>query len=174
MFLIKIYLINMKNNTFSCNKYIRVSQSPYGKKSNARKHITSTIFCPNFKGLFKWIKLEAFVNFKMIFYHVKFIYSMLFAYVCGTEGHTLHRNRVCCHTEHMAHSVLRRTLENTTEFTILVCICSTQTAVQLRATNAANMKAQWAKNKKKAPNLERSKKWSLKGDTAHRVTCRQP
>ncbi len=53
---------------------------------------------------------------------------MLFTYVCGTEGRgTRSHHRVCWpyHTpKHMAHrhSVRRRTLENTTEMMILICI----------------------------------------------------
>ncbi len=50
-------------------------------------------------------------------------------------GHTIHTSK------HMAHSVQRRTLENMTEMTILVYI-AVQTAVQLRMTNTASMKAQ--------------------------------
>ncbi len=63
----------------------------------------------------------------------------------GARSH----HRVCWpyHTgtsKHMAHSVRKRTLENKTEMMILVCI-AVQAAVQLRGTNAASMKAQWAR-----------------------------
>ncbi len=62
---------------------------------------------------------------------------MCFTYVCGTEGRgTQSHHRVCWsyHTsKHMAHSVRRRTLENTTEMKILVCI-AVQVVVQLCAT----------------------------------------
>ncbi len=64
------------------------------------------------------------------------IYNMCFTYVCGTEGRGTSHHRVCWsyHTSnHMAHSVRRRTLENTTEMKILVCI-ATQAVVQLCAT----------------------------------------
>ncbi len=49
-------------------------------------------------------------------------------------------------SEHMAHSVRRRTLKNMTEMTFLVCILILLVLqyklVQLRASNTASMKAQ--------------------------------
>ncbi len=73
---------------------------------------------------------------------------MLFTYACGTEGRGTQSVRVCWpyHTsKHKAHSIQRRMLENMTEITILVFIAAVQAVVQLRMTNAASMKAQWAR-----------------------------
>ncbi len=74
---------------------------------------------------------------------------MLFTYACGTEGRGTrlhHRVRWPYHTsKHMAHSIQRRTLENMTEIKILVFIAAVQATVQLHVTNAASMKAQWAR-----------------------------
>ncbi len=74
---------------------------------------------------------------------------MLFTYACGTEGRgTRSHHKVCWpyHTsKHIAHSIQRRTLENMTEMKILVFIAAIQATVQLRVTNAASMKAQWAR-----------------------------
>ncbi len=70
-------------------------------------------------------------------------------YMCGTEGRgTRSHHRVCWPyhiSKHMAHSIQRRMLENMTEITMLVFIASVQAAVQLRMTNVASMKAQWAR-----------------------------
>lgn len=63
---------------------------------------------------------------------------MFCAYVCGTERAARHKSK------HMADSSRRRTPENVTEWMMLIFICSTQAAVQLCATNAASVKAQWA------------------------------
>ncbi len=58
---------------------------------------------------------------------------------CITEfaGHIIHQSTW--------HSIQRRTLENMTEMKILVFIAAIQATVQLRVTNAASMKAQWAR-----------------------------
>ncbi len=73
---------------------------------------------------------------------------MLFTYVCGTEGRgTRSHHRVCWPyhiSKHMGHSIQRRTLENMTEITILICI-AVQAAVQLCVKNAARMKEQWTR-----------------------------
>ncbi len=53
----------------------------------------------------------------------------------------------------LAPIIQRKMLENITEMTILVFIAAVQAAVQLRMTNAASMKAQWARA---APALHRT------------------
>ncbi len=48
-------------------------------------------------------------------------------------------------TKYMAYSIQIGMLENRTEMTILVFIAAVHAAVQLRVTNAASIKAQWAR-----------------------------
>ncbi len=96
----------------------------------------------------KLINLEAFVNFKITFYHVNYLYTACYLHMCGTEGRGTrsHRSRVCWpyHTwKHMSWTQCSK--ENAGKYdrhdnTRLYC--SIHTAVQLRMTNAASMKAQ--------------------------------
>ncbi len=71
---------------------------------------------------------------------------MLFTYLCGTEEDTVASQSMLAISYIKAwHTVFqRRTQEKMIEITILVCI-AIQGAVQLRTTNAASMKAQWAR-----------------------------
>ncbi len=63
--------------------------------------------------------------------------------VCGTEGKGTGSHRRVCWSYHTSKHMAE--YENMTEMTILVCV-AVQAAVQLRATNAASIKAQLARS----------------------------